>query len=181
MYRRAFTKLSMLSGAAVLILPACDAALPSAASVLSPEERTLFERFAEAYLPTEGTPLKPLSEVPITDNINRVLGTLDEATLHEVHLGLKLFNYGSIFIGLHLSRFVNLDVPERLAYLQRWVNGAETQRAIASLLRKLVCVGYWQDIEAARAIGYHGPVSVDAKLASLGNAPLPQTPAEGPG
>jgi hypothetical protein len=178
-YRRSFTKLSMLSGAAALILPACDASRPGSTSVLSAEERELFDRFAEAYMPTEGTALKPLSAVPVTDNIDRILGTLDEATLDEVHLGLKLFNYGSVVIGWHFARFVHLEIPERLDYLRRWLDGAEMQRAIASLIRKLVCVGYWQDIEAARAIGYHGPVSVEAKLASLGNAPMPEASAEG--
>lgn len=178
MYRRTFTKLSVLSGASLLFVPACDRSSRASAPILSAEERELFDRLAEAYLPTEGRPLKPLAEVPITDNIDRILGSLDAPTLDEVHLGLKLFDYGAIFIGLHFKRFVNLDIPQRLDYLRRWIDGAETQRAIAGLVRKLVCAGYWQDIEAARAIGYQGPVSVAAKLPSLGNAPMPQVPVK---
>ena len=38
-----------------------------------------------------------------------------------------------------------------------------------------------QDIEAARAIGYRGPVSVESKIASLGNAPMPQASPGEPG
>jgi len=91
-----------------------------------------------------------------------------------VRIGLGLFNYGSILIGLHFARFVHLSVEDRLAYIQRWERGIEMQRGIAGVLKKLICLGYWQDIEAGRAIGYQGPVSVAGGVPSLGNAPMPR-------
>jgi hypothetical protein len=42
------------------------------------------------------------------------------------------------------------------------------------LLKKLTYLGYWQDIEAGRAIGYRGPVSVEGGVPNLGNAPMPR-------
>ncbi|MEM7135507.1 MAG: hypothetical protein AAF500_02955 [Myxococcota bacterium] len=133
----------------------------------------MFERFAEVYIPTEGTNLKPVPEVPVLDNIDRVLGHLDGPTLDEVHTGLKLFDYGSIVLGLHFARFGNLTPEDRTHYIRRWDGGGETQRAIVGLIKKLVAFGYWQDVEAARRVGYQGPVSEEAKILSLGNAPMP--------
>ena len=176
LYRRTFTKLSVLTGASVLVLPGCrdDAVGPSGSVTLTPDERELLERFAEVYVPTEGTLLKPRSEVPVVDNIEHAFCLLDAPTLEQVRIGLKLFNYGSVLIGLHFARFVSLSPERRLAYIRRWENGIEMQRGISTVLKKLVCYGYWKDIEAGRAIGYQGPVSEAGGIPSLGNAPMPQ-------
>ena len=178
LYRRTFAKIGVLTGASIIVLPSCTRAPTPAPSVaLSADERELMERFAEVYLPTEGTSLKPRSEVPIADHIERAFALMDEPTLEQVRIGLKLFNYGSVLIGLHFSRFVALTVEQRLDYIRRWENGIAMQRGIVGVLKKLICLGYWQDIEAGRAIGYQGPVSVAAGIASLGNAPLPGSPS----
>jgi hypothetical protein len=176
LYRRTFTKLSVLTGASVLVLPGCndDAAAPSGAVTLTPDERELLERFAEVYLPTDGTSLEPLGEVPVADNIEHAFSLMDAPTLEQVRIGLKLFNYGSVLIGLHFARFVSLSPERRLAYIRQWENGIEMQRGISTVLKKLVCYGYWKDVEAGRAIGYQGPVSEAGGIPSLGNAPMPQ-------
>ena len=176
LYRRTFTKLSILSGASVLVLPGCsdDAVGPSGSVTLTPDERELLERFAEVFLPTEGTSLKPRSEVPVVDNIERAFALMGDELLEQVRIGLKLFNYGSVLIGLHFARFVNLSAERRLDYIRRWEEGMEIQRGISTVLKKLIYIGYWQDIEAGRAIGYQGPVSAAAGVPSLGNAPMPR-------
>jgi len=177
LYRRSFTKLTVLTGASVLVLPACrdGAATPPNEVTLTSDERNLLERFAEVFLPTDGSSLKPRSEVPVVDNIEHAFTLLDAPTLEQVRIGLKLFDYGAVLIGLHFARFVNLSAERRLAYIKRWEQGIEIQRGISTLLKKLVCYGYWQDIEAGRAIGYQGPVSEAARIAILGNAPMPRT------
>ncbi|MEM7434054.1 MAG: hypothetical protein AAF436_02810 [Myxococcota bacterium] len=175
LHRRTFTKLAALSSAGVLITPGCTSEAPASGSLakLNPDERVMFERFGAVYIPTEGTNLKPLSEVPVLDNIDRVLGHLDEPTLDEVHTGLKLFDYGSIVLGFHFARFGNLTPEDRTSYIRRWEDGGETQRAVVGLIKKLVAFGYWQDVDAAQRVGYQGPVSDEAKILSLGNAPMP--------
>lgn len=161
------------------MLPIGTASAAAVGSVtLTTEERELIERFAEAMLPTEDTTLKPRSEVPIVDNVAHALSLLDEPTLEEVRVGFKLFDYGAIVIGLHFRRFVNLSVERRVAYVHRWEKGVEIQRGIVDLLKKLTYLGYWKDIEAARAIGYQGPVSVEGGIPNLGNAPMPPTRQE---
>jgi hypothetical protein len=177
--RRTFTKLGVLTGASAMVLHGCsdEAAAPSASAKLSAQERELLERFAEVYLPTEGTSLKPRSEVPVVDNIEHAFSLMDAPTLEQVRIGLKLFNLGSILIGLHFARFVQLSAEQRLAYVRKWEEGVEVQRGISTLLKKLVCYGYWKDIEAGRAIGYQGPISEASGIVSIGNAPMPVTPS----
>lgn len=177
--RRTFTKFSLLTGASALVLPACsdEASAPTEPVKLSAEERQLLERFSEIYLPTEGSSLKPRSEVPIVDNIEHAFSLMDAPTLEQVRIGLKLFNYGSILIGLHFARFVHLSSEQRIAYLRRWEEGAEIQRGVSTVLKKLTCYGYWKDIEAGRAIGYQGPISTASRIPSLGNAPMPKAPS----
>lgn len=176
LYRRTFNKLTLLTGASVLVLPACsdDAVTASNGVTLTSGERNLLERFAEVFLPTDGSSLKPRSEVPVVDNIEHVFTLMDAPALEQVRIGLKLFDYGSVLIGLHFARFVNLSAEQRLAYTKRWEQGIEMQRGISTLLKKLVCYGYWRDIEAGRAIGYQGPVSEAGGIARLGNAPMPR-------
>lgn len=172
--RRTFTKLGLLSGGALVFPAGGLASAPTSRTVeLTADERLLIERFSEAMLPTEGTPLKPRSEVPIVDNVAHAFSLMDEPTLEQVRIGLKLFDYGAFFIGWHFSRFVNLSVDDRLAYIRRWEDGIEIQRGISTVLKKLVYLGYWSDIEAGRAIGYPGPVSVAGRIPNLGNAPMP--------
>ena len=174
--RRTFTKLSVLTGAGALVLPACsdESSVPSGSVTLTADERELLERFAEVYVPTDGTSLKPLSDVPVVDNIEHAVSLMDAPTVEQVRIGLKLFNYGSVLIGLHFARFVKLSTVQRIDYIERWERGLEIQRGVSTVLKKLMCYGYWKDIEAGRAIGYQGPVSEAGGIRSLGNAPMPQ-------
>ena len=179
LYRRTFTKLGLLTGASAIVLPSWDSMARAGASTvdLTAEERELIERFSEAMLPTEGTSLKPRTEVPIADNVAHALSLLDEPVLEQVRLGFKLFDYGAFLVGFHFTRFVNLSVEQRVGYIHRWEDGVGAQRGIVDLLKKLTYLGYWKDLEAGRAIGYRGPVSVEGGVPSLGNAPMP--PSEG--
>ena len=174
-HRRTFTKLGVLTGASALVLPSWEAVARASTTAvdLTDDERALLERFSETMLPTEGTPLKPRQEVPVVGNIAHALSLLDPAILEQVRVGFKLFDYGAIVIGFHFARFVNLTDEQRVEYIHRWETGATIQRGVVDLLKKLTYVGYWQDIEAARAVGYRGPVSVEGGIPSLGNAPLP--------
>jgi hypothetical protein len=181
LYRRVFNKLAVLTGASVLTLPtgAFAARTPARSVELTDDERALIERFAEVYLPTEGSALKPRSEVPVVDNVAHALSLLDDTILEQVRVGLKLFDYGSVLIGFHFARFVNLGEQDCLDYTERWEHGIEMQRGIVGVLKKLICFGYWKDIDAGRAIGYAGPVSVAGGVPSLGNAPMPTEATDG--
>lgn len=175
LHRRTFTKLGVLTGASAFVLPSWPevARAGTTAMSLTAEERALIGRFAETLIPTDGTSLKPLAEVPVTNNVARALSLLEPPILEQVRIGLKLFDYGAILIGFHFKRFTHLSTQDRLDYIRRWEDGVEMQRGIVDLLKKLTYLGYWQDLEAARAIEYGGPVSVAGGVPSLGNAPMP--------
>jgi hypothetical protein len=175
LHRRTFTKLGLLSGGAWLfpIGPAFGAPLQHV--TLSAEESELIDAFTEVMLPTEGRSLKQRSEVPILDNVARALANMDEPIAEQVRIGMKLFDYGAIVIGFHFARFSKLSIEDRIAYIHRWEEGVGMQRGIVDVLKKLSYVGYWRDIEAARAMGYQGPVSVAGGIPNLGNAPMPAT------
>lgn len=174
--RRTFTRLGVLSGVGTIALPACKGT-PSPEGVeaakLTPEERLMFERFAEVYLPTEGTDLKPLSEVAYVNHIERTLSFIDPPTVGDIHAALKLFNVGSFLIGFHLRPFSELGPNDRLTYIRKWGDGFAMQRGIVVLIKRLVTIGYLQDVDAGRRIGFQGPISEDAKTPKLGNAPMP--------
>jgi len=174
--RRTFTRLGLLSGVGTIVLPACKGT-PSPEGVeaakLTPEERLMFERFAEVYLPTGGTDLKPLPEVAYVDHIERILSFIDPPTVSDIHAALKLFNLGPFLIGFHLRPFTKLGPNDRLAYIRKWQEGFATQRGIVVLIKRLISAGYLQDDEAGRRIGFKGPVSEEAKTPKLGNAPMP--------
>jgi hypothetical protein len=173
--RRTFNKLGVLTGAGAWVLPTWTVAAwgPQRAVDLTPGEVALIERFTEVMLPTEETTLKPRSEVPVVDNIAHALSLIDEPTLEQVRVGFKLFDYGAYLSGFYFTRFVSLTNDQCIAYIHRWENGFSMQRGIVDLLKKLTYIGYWQDIEAARAIGYQGPVSIAGGIPYLGNAPMP--------
>ena len=66
------------------------------------------------------------------------------------------------------TAMIEREITLALDQLQR------SRRTKDDLLKKLTCLGYWKDLEAARAIGYLGPVSVAGGVPNLGNAPMPQ-------
>lgn len=68
---------------------------------------------------------------------------------------------------------MSLSADERIDYIRSWEDGVTIQRGVVDLLKKLTYIAYWQDIEAARAIGYRGPVSIEGGVPYLGNAPMP--------
>jgi hypothetical protein len=173
--RRTFNKIGLLASSSAWVLPAwTSAALANVSPLeLTAEERELFESFAQALIPTDDTPLRPLSEVPVVDNIAKSMALFDEPTLEEVRTGLKLFDYGAVLIGFHFKRFSKLSVADRRQYIRRWEDGVTIQRGVVDLLKKLTFIGYWQDIEACRAVGYRGPVSIEGGVPYLGNAPMP--------
>lgn len=175
LHRRTFAKLGVLTGAGAFLVPSWAevAAAPIAPLDLTADERALIERFAEALIPTGGTSLKPLADVRVSDNVAHALSLLDPSVLEQVRVGFKLFDYGAVLIGFHFKRFSRLSVENRLDYIRRWEDGVTVQRGIVDLLKKLTYLGYWQDLEAGRAIEYLGPVSVAGGVPSLGNAPMP--------
>jgi choline dehydrogenase-like flavoprotein len=82
------------------VLPACsdDAVTASNGVTLTSDERNLLERFAEVFLPTDGTSLKPRSAVPVVDNIEHAFTLMDAPTLEHVRIGLNFACHPSLAV-----------------------------------------------------------------------------------
>ena len=175
--RRAFLK----AGAGVAIATSslltfgCSSEAPVDASLqaLSTSQQVLFSRLIQLLLPTQGTAMAAVDTIPVLPNINHLFASIDPKVREDLAGATTLFEYGSVVLGGHFSRFTRLDDKAALEYLEDWQNGNSIQRGIVTTLKKLVYASYWRDEKTWAAVDYDGPVSVRWGLPSLGNAPLP--------
>ena len=150
-------------------------ALPAPAHLqhLSAAEYHLFRRAIEVLLPVAGTPLTPVGQVPVIDNIDHLMGLVEPALRQELGAGLALFDNAAVFAGLHGKRFVDLDDEAAIRYFDRWSEGNTIQRTLSSVVKKFVYVSYWRDPATWGPIQFDGAVSDRWGIPSLGNTPLP--------
>lgn len=182
--RRKLLKMALWGSAGVAVVAGGSFALlrrspldaepaPAHLKHLSASEYHLFRRAIEVLLPVEGTPLTPVEQVPVIDNIDHLMGLLDPAIRQELGAGLALFDNAAVFAGLHGRRFVDLDDEAATRYFDRWSEGNTIQRTLSSVVKKFVYVSYWRDPATWGPIRFDGAVSDRWGIPSLGNAPLP--------
>lgn len=177
--RRRFLRSSVVLGAgisSVLTIGACSSSsepVPEGIENLQASHIKIFQRLAEVLFPVEGTGVKPPSEIPLIENIDTMLGSLEPSMLEDVHGLISLFNVGPYVSGFHLKAFVDLDTAAAIDYIDSWQQGFFIQRAIASTMKKFVYASYWRDESTWPVLEFDGPVSKKWGLPRLGNAPLP--------
>lgn len=175
--RRAFLKgglLCAIGGSS--ILAGCSSSTSSVAKgfkVLSADTAAIFTKLIEVALPTAGTRLAPVSTIPVLANIDKTLSILDPSIRADLSLAVNLFDYSPTLLGLHFTRFQNLNNTEASQYLEGWQNAGSIQRGIATALKKIVYASYWRDERTWSAIEFDGAVSDTWGLKALGNAPMP--------
>jgi hypothetical protein len=148
-------------------------AIPSSIRHLSASEYHLFARALPVLLPVQGTALPAVSEIPVLETIDSMIGMLAPGVRKELAAGLTLFDHGALVSGWHGKRFVDLDDEDVHAYFERWSRGNTIQKALATVVKKFVYVAYWRDPRTWPAIEFDGPVSDRWGIPSLGNTPLP--------
>lgn len=174
--RRTLVKgvLLLTAGAATLGVAGCSRKTSAPGlKVLTASEEPVFARLIQVLLPTSGTALAPVEKVPVVSNIDHLFQMLDPKVRSDLGSAVTLFEYGSLVMGGHFTRFPNLDDGAAVAYIDQWQNGGSIQRGIVTTLKKLVYASYWRDESTWPAVEFDGPVSVRWGLPSLGNAPLP--------
>ena len=180
---RPFSRRALLKGGTALALSASisltlgcsqEHAVPSGLKVMTSGQKALFERLSQVLLPTAGTKMTPLEKVPVVENIDHLLMELPAHIRSDLGSAISLFDYGSLILGGHFSRFIHLNDADAIAYIDRWQNSNSIQRGIVTTLKKLVYVAYWRDESTWPPVEFDGPVSVRWGLPSLGNAPLPE-------
>lgn len=145
---------------------------------LSDSEYHLFNRAIQVLLPLAGSGLTPLEQVPVMENIDHTMGLIDPAVRKDLTAGLSLFDNAAVLVGLHGSRFVDLDDAQAVAYFDAWSEGNMIQKALATVVKKFVYISYWRDPKTWPPVEFDGPVSEKWGVPYLGNAPLPEQDQE---
>lgn len=182
--RRRFLRWTLLGAASVTAVgagvvavlrrsPADDMPVPDTLRHLSASEYHLFARALSVLLPVQGTALPAVSEIPVLETIDSMIGMLAPGVRKELAAGLTLFDHGALVSGWHGKRFVDLDDAAVHDYFERWSRGNTIQKALATVVKKFVYVAYWRDPRTWPAIEFDGPVSDRWGIPSLGNTPLP--------
>jgi hypothetical protein len=148
------------------------APLPAGLSSMSASQYHVIRRLSEILLPTEGSNLYPLAQVPVAAHVDALLSNLHHDIRRDLGLGIALFDNAAI-IG-HGSRFVDLSDAQALSHIDAWLrSGLLPKRAIGFALTKLTQIGYWMDERTWAAIEYDGPLTGPRGIPALGNRPLP--------
>lgn len=175
--RRVFLKaglgVAMATGTVMTLGCSSEPPVDSTLKTLTVSQQALFARLTEVVLPTRGTALAPISDVPVLANIDKLFSGLHPAVLDDLAGAIMLFEYGSLFMGGHFTRFTRLSDADAVAYIDAWQNGNSIQRGVVTTLKKMVYASYWRDEKTWAPVDYDGPVTVRWGLPSLGNAPLP--------
>jgi hypothetical protein len=137
-------------------------------------EAAVFQRLMEVTLPVAGTPLLPLSQVPVMQTLDAaLLGTMAPHVLAGLKGGVGYWNEGP---RTEFKRsFIQLNDEEATRFCDQWANGTEIpQRALSMGLKKLVALSYFANPPTWKPLGYDGPYTRPNNIPSLGNAPLPK-------
>lgn len=175
--RRSFLKagLGMAISSTSLLTLGCSSEAPVdiALKSLSPAQQQLFQRLIEVLLPVGKTGLTSAESVPVLANIDKLFAGLDSKVRGDLEGATVLFEYGSVLLGGHFSRFTRLNDADAVSYIDDWQNGNSIQRGVITTLKKLVYASYWRDDKTWAPVGFDGPVTVRWGIPSLGNSPLP--------
>ena len=158
--------------------PVDDSPVPDDLKQLSASEYHLFRRAITVLLPTDGTVLTPVTQIPVMANIDHLMTLVEPAIREELGVAFGLFDNAAVFSGLHGKRFVDLDDEAALEYFDAWSAGNTLQRTLATVVKKFVYVSYWRDPATWPPIRFDGAVSDRWGIPSLGNSPLPDESME---
>lgn len=181
--RRRFLRSGLVLGttaAAALTLPAralAADALPVGIRHLSLLEYQVFNRMRTIFLPTQRFDRLPsTTEVPVMENLDRMVGRLNSDTRFLLSLGARTLEYSTLY---RLSRFSTLSDDKALKQVRAWQAGLSFQGGLVVSMKTLLGVAYWRDPRTWEALDYDGPVSAKWGIRRLGNLPLPiETEAE---
>lgn len=149
-----------------------------AGKALSLEQMAFFRFLSQVLLPTSGTSLTALDDVPVLENLDNLFASMPQKVQSDLGAAMQLFEYGGLVMGWRFSRFTKMPQEEAISYIDSWQSGYSMQQGIVTVLKKLVYASYWREESTWGPVHFDGPVSVRWGLQSLGEAPLPtRTPA----
>lgn len=144
--------------------------VPSNIQYLTLLEYRVMDKLRRIMLNPEVINLPTTVEIPVMENIDKMVGHLSKPVRDNVNLAGRIFEYSP---GYKLTRFSAMDDDEALAYMEKWQNGVFFQRGLITSLKAVVALGYWRDSRTHAYQEYDGPVTERWGVRKLGNAPLP--------
>ncbi len=145
--------------------------VPPGIKHLSDIEYRVFDKLRVVMLPTQKYSLPSSVEIPVMQNVDAWTGKLNQRTRLLLTVGVQALEYGSLY---SFSRFSQMSDARATKHLNNWQTGNVMQRGVASSLKMLLTLGYWQDIRTWPSLQYDGPVTEKWGIRSLGNAPMPR-------
>ena len=133
----------------------------------------MLNRLRVVLLPVQNFDLPSTTEVPVMANLDDLIGRLNAFPRELLRLGLRAFEYGSLF---SFTRFSNKDNQDAYKQVESWQGGIFVQRGLMSDIKTLVTFAYWRDPRTWPLLEYDGPVTEKWGIKRLGNAPLPRDP-----
>lgn len=147
-------------------------AVPADLAHIEPAQYRLFNQLALVLLPTAGTALPPVAEIPVARHVDAILGALTPDIRKQLAGGLALLDNAAIFS--HGKRLIDLEPADAQAYLASWVDSDSViKRTLGQVATKLTHTGYWMDERTWPVLEFDGAVSRKWGLPSRGNQPLP--------
>lgn len=122
--------------------------------VLSEMEAAILAAAAEAVLPAAAKGPRPMT---VAANVDRFLLSFGPKARAEVHGLLGLVEHGPLPLGARLPRFTRLPVEGRAAFLDGLAARGGLLAQVYRGVRDLCFLGYYQDPESWKALGYPGP------------------------
>ncbi len=131
----------------------------SGLEVLSPHEYRTMHSVAEAMFGADLAPLDGAPQLDLARAFDSYLADEPDWARTEAKQALLLLELGPVIFERRFTTFSNLPLPERVVHFNRW--GAADQglrRQVAAGFRKFLCLLFYDQPAAWKAIGYDGPM-----------------------
>lgn len=163
--RRRFLRLSLAAGgflvaggAGLLALLGGAPAVPALRALGAREYRTLAQ-LARALFPQGGAFPVGAEDVDLARAFDAFLADEPEWNRRDLSRALLLLELGPVLFEGRLRTFSRLPPAEALAHFERWSEGGETRRQVATAFRKFLALVFYDTPAVWPHIGYDGPLA----------------------
>lgn len=141
---------------------------------LTAQELRVFRQLRDALIPAEKYGLPDPQEIPVIENIDRMVGQLNPAVRGDLNLAIRLFDYSPIVTAYSFRTASYMKRDRLVKYVDNWQNGLFFQQGVMTTMKTAVYLAYWRDPRTWEKLGYDGPITEKWGIRRLGNAPLPE-------
>jgi hypothetical protein len=163
--RRRFLRLSLacggflLAGAAGLLALRGRAPRAAGLRALTDHQYRTLAQLARALFPDGGAFPVGASDVDLARAFDVFLADEPDWNRRDLGRALFLLELGPVVFERRLRTFSRLSPEERLAHFERWAEGGELRRQVATAFRKFLSLVFYDTPAVWPHIGYGGPLA----------------------